>query len=169
RAAAKTRALRAGRGRNAFSRRDRRHAARAADAPFARALRRQLLSRRRPPADQGQRARDRRHAPEPRAARARGNVPRGSLSPPERDPPAAAEPARALRGCALIDPAFPVDEREATRCRTETSFGRRARARRTPRVSGEREAARKPVPLAHGDGAGTGDRYPGSAGGVPRP
>ena len=67
-------------------RRDRRHACRAADAASARAFRRHVLSRRRPPADQGQRARDRRHAPEPRAARARRNVPRGPLPPPQRHP-----------------------------------------------------------------------------------
>ena len=43
------RPLRAGRGRHAVPRRDRRHAARPADAPAARAVRRRVLPRRRPP------------------------------------------------------------------------------------------------------------------------
>jgi two-component system nitrogen regulation response regulator GlnG len=66
------RPLRAGRRRHAVPRRDRRHVDAAADAPAARARRRRVLPRRRPDADQGRRARDRRHAPASRGARAKG-------------------------------------------------------------------------------------------------
>ena len=46
-----------------------------ADAPAARARRRRVLPRRRPDTDQGRRARDRRHAPEPRRARRTRHLP----------------------------------------------------------------------------------------------
>jgi FixJ family two-component response regulator len=75
--------------------------------PAARALRRQLLPRRRPPADQGQRARHRRHPPEPRGTRQAGPVPRGSVPSPQRHPHAPAAAARAARGHPAAGAAFP--------------------------------------------------------------
>ena len=168
-AAAAPRPLRAGRRRDAFPRRDRRHACRAADAASARAFRRHVLPRRRPPADQGQRARDRGHAPEPRAARARRNVPRGPLPPPQRHPPAAAEPARARRGHPAIGQAIPRAQRAAARRRAQAHRRRRARAHLAARLSGQRAPAREPLPLAYRDGAGAGDRPRQPAARVPRP
>jgi two-component system nitrogen regulation response regulator GlnG len=64
-----------------------------ADTPAARAVRRTVLSRRRPPADPGERPHHRGHAPGPRGPGETGDVPRGPLPPPQRDPPEAAEPA----------------------------------------------------------------------------
>ena len=92
------RPLRAGQRRHAVPRRNRRHVDAVADAPAARARGRRVLSRRRPDAGQGGRARDRRDAPEPRRARRARHLPRRPLSPPERDPHRAAAAALAHRG-----------------------------------------------------------------------
>ena len=80
------RPLRAGRGRDAVPGRDRRHGARPADTPAARPLRRPVLPRGRPPAAQGERSRDRRDSSGSRGTRARGDVPRRPLPPPQRHP-----------------------------------------------------------------------------------
>ena len=84
------RPLRAGRRRHALPRRDRRHAAGAADAAAARSLRRPVLSRRRAHAARRERARHRRHAPGPRCACEAGPLPRRPLPPAQRDPAPAA-------------------------------------------------------------------------------
>ena len=99
--------LRAGQWRHAVPRRDRRHAARGADAAAARAAGRRVHLGRRPPADQGERAHHRRHPSRPAQRDPPGAVPRGPVLSPERraDPPAAA--ARARRGHPAAGPPFP--------------------------------------------------------------
>ena len=117
------RPLRAGRRRHAVPRRDRRHALRPADAPAARAVRRAVLPRRRPQPAAQQRARDRGDAPEPGGARQAGRVPRGSVPPSERDPPAPAGAARAHRGRAGTDALLPRQERPRIGRRGQTHHG----------------------------------------------
>ena len=94
--------------------------AESADAPAARAVRRQFLPRRRPHADQGQRAHHRRHAPESGRAREAGPVPRRPVPPPQRHPPAPAAAARTPRRHPAAGETFPAEERAGT--------GRRAQA-----------------------------------------
>ena len=104
-------------------RRDRRHAGRPADAAAARAVGRPVLSRRRPSADQGQRARDRGDAPGPRSARQTGAVPRRPVPSTQRDPPAAAARAGAARGHPAARQAFSRQERARTRRRSQAPVG----------------------------------------------
>ena len=59
--------------------------------------------------DQGRRARDRRHQRRPRADGRRGQLPRGSLLPAERDPGDAAAAARSARGHPAAGPALPAE------------------------------------------------------------
>ena len=96
-AGAAPRTLRAGRSRHAVPGRDRRHAARPAGAPAARAGGRRVLPRRRPRAAARQRADHRGHAPESRGARAAGALPRRPDAPAERRAAAAAAAARTAR------------------------------------------------------------------------
>ena len=105
------RPLRAGRGRHAVPRRDRRHAAGGADAAAARAAAGRVHDGRRPHADPDRRAHHRRHQPRPAPADPPGPVPRGPVLPPERraDPPAAA--ARAPRRHSGPRPPLPRDGR----------------------------------------------------------
>ena len=102
------RPLRAGRGRHAVSRRDRRHADGRPDPPAARAAGGRVHHGRRAHADQDQRAHRRRHAPRPQPDDPAGPVPRGPLLPAQRraDPPAAA--ARAHRRHRRSGAAFPA-------------------------------------------------------------
>ena len=69
----------------------------------------------------------------------------------------------------LLAQAFPRQEREAARRRAQAPRRRCARASRAPGISRQRAPAREPLPLAHGDGAGAGDRPGRPAAGVPRP
>ena len=162
------RPLRTGRGRHAVPRRDRRHAAGPADPPAARAVRRPVLPRRRAPADQGQRAHHRGHAPGSRSAREAGPVPRGSVPPPERHPPAAARAARAARGHPAAREVLPLEERARPRRRNQAPDRRGAEVPRLARLPGQRAPAREPVPLAHRDGARHERRRPRPAAGDPR-
>ena len=92
---AQRRPLRAGRGRHAVPRRDRRHADGGADAAAARAAAGRIHDRRRPHADQGRRAHHRRHQQGPAHPHPAGAVPRGSVLPAQRRAAAAAAVARA--------------------------------------------------------------------------
>ena len=87
--------LRAGRGRHAVPRRDRRHADGGADAAAARAAAGRIHDRRRPHADQDQCAHRRRHQQGPALRHPAGRVPRGSVLPPQRRAAAPAALARA--------------------------------------------------------------------------
>ena len=100
------RPLRAGRGRHAVPRRDRRHADGGADAAAARAAAGRIHDRRRPHADQDRRAHRRRHQQGPAHADQPGPVPRGSVLPPERRAAAPAAAARARRGHSRSRPPF---------------------------------------------------------------
>ena len=125
--------------------------------------RRPLLPRRRPQRRQGQRARDRRDAPGPGAARQGGRVPRRPVPPPQRDPPAPAGAARAARGHPDAGAPFPAAKRQAAGRRAQAHLRRRAGAAGGLRLPGQRAAAREHLPLAHGDGAGAADRAQGPA------
>ena len=105
------RPLRTGRRRHAVSGRDRRHAARPADAPAAGAVGRTVLPRRRAPADQGQRAHHRSNAPGPGKPGQAGYVPRRSIPPVERDPVAPSGAARTPRRHSAAGQAFPAEKR----------------------------------------------------------
>ncbi len=157
------RPLRAGRRRHALPRRDRRHAVRPADAPAARPRRRPVLSRRRPQPDEEQRARDRRDAPGPRAAREGGRVPRGPVPPPQRDPPAPAAAARAHRGHRAARALLPAEERARARRRGQAHDRCGDRPAGRVRLPGQRAPAREHLPLADRDGAGAARRRRGPA------
>jgi DNA-binding NarL/FixJ family response regulator len=109
---AAARAFRTGRGRHAVPRRNRRHAGRTADAAAARPFRRPLLSRRRAFADEDPGPHHRRDSPESRSAgEVRGSFAR-TFSSPERDPRAAAEPARTTRGHSDPGAPFSAEKRQ---------------------------------------------------------
>ena len=94
------RPLRAGRGRHAVPRRDRRHADGGADAASARAAAGRIHHRRRPHPDQGRRAHHRGHQQGPAHPHPAGAVPRGPVLPPQRRAAAAAAAcASASRTC----------------------------------------------------------------------
>src|SRR5690606_17829725 len=120
---------------------------RVADAPAQGALGRAVLSRGRPPADEGERARDRGHAPEPRGARAPGAVPRGPVPSPERDPAAPAATTRARRGHSAAGAAFHAEERARAGRRTEAAERRGDARAAGVRVAGQRPPARERLPL----------------------
>ena len=103
---AQLRPLRAGRGRHAVSRRDRRHADGGADAAASRAATGRIHHRRRPHADQERRAHHRRHQQGPAHPDPAGPVPRGPVLPAQRRAAAAAAAARARRGYSRPDPPF---------------------------------------------------------------
>ncbi len=150
-------------GRHAVPGRDRGHAAGAADAAAARAVGRGFLSRRRTPADQGQRARHRCDPPEPGSAREAGAVPRGPVSPAQRHPPAAAAAARAARRHSAARPPFPGEERAGAGRGLQAAVGGHAEISHGAGFSRQRAPAREPLPLADGDGAGGDDRGEGPA------
>ena len=89
------RPLRAGRGRHAVPRRDRRHADGGADPAAARAAAGRIHHRRRPHADQDRRAHRRRHQQGSAHPDPAGPVPRGPVLPAQRRAAAAAAAARA--------------------------------------------------------------------------
>ena len=149
-------------------RRDRRHAVRPADAVAARAVGREFLPRRRPPADHGQRARHRGHPPGPRGARQTGPVPRRPVSPAERDPAAPAAPARAARGHSAAGEVFPRQERARNRRRSQAPVGRGAQVFHRAGFSGQRAPARESLSLADRDGGGRQHRGQGPAVGTAR-
>ena len=103
---AQLRPLRAGRGRHAVPRRDRRHADGGADAAAARAAAGRIHHGRRPHADQERRAHHRRHQQGPAHPDPAGPVPRGPVLPAQRRAAAAAAAARARRGHSRPDPPF---------------------------------------------------------------
>ena len=123
---AQLRPLRAGRGRHAVPRRDRRHADGGADAAAARAAAGRIHHRRRPHADQDRRAHHRRHQQGPAHPDPAGPVPRGPVLPPQRRAAAAAAAARAHRGRARPDPPFLQPWSSARACRRSRSTRRRS-------------------------------------------
>ena len=100
------RPLRAGRGRHAVPRRDRRHADGGADPALARAAAGRVHHRRRPHPDQDRRAHHRGHQQGSAHPHPAGPVPRGPVLPAQRGAAAAAAVARAHRGRARPDPAL---------------------------------------------------------------
>ena len=100
------RPLRAGGGRHAVPRRDRRHADGGADPASARAAAGRVYHRRWPHADQDRRAHHRGHQQGPAHPDPAGTVPRGLVLPPQRGAAAAAAAARTHRGRARPDPPF---------------------------------------------------------------
>ena len=98
------RPLRAGRGRHAVPRRDRRHADGGADAAAARAAAGRIHDRRRTHADQDRCAHRRGDQQGPAHPDPAGPVPRGPVLPPQRRAAAPAAAARARRGHPRPDP-----------------------------------------------------------------
>ncbi len=98
--------FRAGARRHAVPRRDRRHAAVAADAAAARARRERVLSRRRARTDPRRRARRRGHAPGPRRESRHRRVPCRSTASSRRRAPAPAVARRTQRGRAVARQPF---------------------------------------------------------------
>ena len=143
RRAALGRQVRAGLRRHAVPRRDRRHAARGADPPAARAAGRRVHDGRRPHADQGQCAHRRRDPSRPAPADPAGPVPRGPVLSPERraDPPAAA--ARAARRHSRADQPLPA-RRDRRRPADQGPVARRHDAAAPASLAGQRARAREP-------------------------
>ena len=148
-----SRPLRAGRGRHAVSRRNRRHAARPAGAPAARAGGWRVLPRRRARRAARDGADHRRDASRSRGARAPGVVSRRPAASPQRRAPAPAAVARTRRGHRAARAALPCEERARSRRRSEDALGCGDADARRLRVPRQRPAAREHLSLAHGDGA----------------
>ena len=140
RGAASRRAFRAGRRRHAVSRRDRRHAAAAADAFAARARGRRVLSRRRARADSRRCARDRGDASGSRGESHARRIPRRSPASARCRAPASAAAARAARGHSADGRAVP---RARSRCggRAGESASRRRRSVRCATTRGRATCA----------------------------
>ena len=119
------RPLRAGRGRHAVPRRNRRHADGGADPPAARAAAGRIHHRRRPHPDQDRRAHRRGHQQGSAHPDPAGPVPRRSVLPPQRGAAAAAAVARAHRGFARSDPALLRAGREGRPAAEEARYRRR--------------------------------------------
>ena len=125
---AQRRPFRAGRGRHAVPRRDRRHADGGADAAAARVAAGRIHHRRRPHADQDRRAHHRRDQQGSAPADPAGAVPRRPVLPPQRRAAAAAAAARAHRRHSRPDPAFLRASSSAKDCRRSRSTRRRSTA-----------------------------------------